>query len=201
MSDRVHCSVMRAMRAAAVGACLVAAAAVPAAAQTKVGTSIGQFLLIEPSARFAGMGNTGATAFGDVMSAYYNPASIARMDKYAGQFTHALWFADINYDHIAMAIPLGGDRGNLSASITSLNSGEIPVRSVIQPLGTGERFRVSDIAFAVGYGKRVTHLFSLGIPSERVRVVSYGKEFPFEQGHDEAAWSKNRRAHFVLTGK
>jgi peptidoglycan-associated lipoprotein len=46
-----------------------------------------------------------------------------------------------------------------------------------------------------------TYLVSLGIPAERVRVVSYGKEFPFEQGHDEAAWSKNRRAHFVITAK
>jgi len=46
-----------------------------------------------------------------------------------------------------------------------------------------------------------TYLVSLGIPAERVRTVSYGKEFPFEQGHDEAAWSKNRRAHFVITAK
>lgn len=46
-----------------------------------------------------------------------------------------------------------------------------------------------------------TYLVSLGIPAERVRTVSYGKEFPFEPGHDEAAWSKNRRAHFVITAK
>ena len=45
------------------------------------------------------------------------------------------------------------------------------------------------------------YLVSLGIPAERVRTVSYGKEFPFEPGHDEAAWSKNRRAHFVITAK
>jgi peptidoglycan-associated lipoprotein len=46
-----------------------------------------------------------------------------------------------------------------------------------------------------------TYLLSLGIPAERVRTVSYGKEFPFDQGHDESAWSKNRRAHFVITAK
>jgi peptidoglycan-associated lipoprotein len=46
-----------------------------------------------------------------------------------------------------------------------------------------------------------SYLVSLGIPAERVRIVSYGKEFPFEQGHDESAWSKNRRAHFVITAK
>ena len=45
------------------------------------------------------------------------------------------------------------------------------------------------------------YLVSLGIPADRLRTVSYGKEFPFEPGHDEAAWSKNRRAHFVVTSK
>lgn len=46
-----------------------------------------------------------------------------------------------------------------------------------------------------------TYLVSLGIGPERLRTVSYGKEFPFEPGHDEAAWSRNRRAHFVITAK
>jgi len=45
------------------------------------------------------------------------------------------------------------------------------------------------------------YLVSLGIPADRVRTVSYGKEFPFDPGHDEAAWGKNRRAHFVITAK
>ena len=31
------------------------------------------------------------------------------------------------------------------------------------------------------------YLVSLGIPADRLRTVSYGKEFPFDPGHDEAA--------------
>jgi peptidoglycan-associated lipoprotein len=46
-----------------------------------------------------------------------------------------------------------------------------------------------------------TYLVSLGISADRLRTVSYGKEFPFDAGHDEPAWSKNRRAHFVVTAK
>jgi peptidoglycan-associated lipoprotein len=46
-----------------------------------------------------------------------------------------------------------------------------------------------------------TYLVSLGISGDRLRTVSYGKEFPFDPGHDEAAWAKNRRAQFVLTSK
>jgi len=46
-----------------------------------------------------------------------------------------------------------------------------------------------------------TYLVSLGIPADKVRTVSYGKEFPFDPGHQDTAWSKNRRAHFVITAK
>ncbi|HEY3160154.1 MAG TPA: peptidoglycan-associated lipoprotein Pal [Vicinamibacterales bacterium] len=45
------------------------------------------------------------------------------------------------------------------------------------------------------------YLVSLGVSSDRLRTVSYGKEFPFDPGHAETAWSKNRRAHFVITSK
>ncbi|HEU4926278.1 MAG TPA: peptidoglycan-associated lipoprotein Pal [Vicinamibacterales bacterium] len=46
-----------------------------------------------------------------------------------------------------------------------------------------------------------TYLVSLGLSGDRLRTVSYGKEFPFDPGHDEAAWANNRRAQFVLTSK
>jgi peptidoglycan-associated lipoprotein len=46
-----------------------------------------------------------------------------------------------------------------------------------------------------------TYMLSLGIAPDRLRTVSYGKEFPFDQGHSEDAWSQNRRAHFVITAK
>ena len=46
-----------------------------------------------------------------------------------------------------------------------------------------------------------TYLVSLGIAADRMRTVSYGKEFPFDAAHAEGAWSKNRRAHFVITAK
>jgi peptidoglycan-associated lipoprotein len=45
------------------------------------------------------------------------------------------------------------------------------------------------------------YLVSLGIPADRLRTVSYGKEFPFDPGRTEEAYAKNRRAHFVVTAK
>jgi peptidoglycan-associated lipoprotein len=46
-----------------------------------------------------------------------------------------------------------------------------------------------------------TYLVSLGIPADRLKTVSYGKEFPFDPGHNEQAWANNRRAHFVVTSR
>ncbi|MFH0729471.1 MAG: peptidoglycan-associated lipoprotein Pal [Pseudomonadota bacterium] len=37
-----------------------------------------------------------------------------------------------------------------------------------------------------------------GIPESRLSTVSFGEEKPVDPGHTEAAWAKNRRAHFVL---
>jgi peptidoglycan-associated lipoprotein len=57
---------------------------------------------------------------------------------------------------------------------------------------------------ALGERRAITaraYLVSLGIPADRLRTVSYGKEFPFDPGHDEPAFAKNRRAHFVITAK
>jgi len=42
-------------------------------------------------------------------------------------------------------------------------------------------------------------LAAAGIDDKRTKVVSFGKERPFVQGHDESAWKWNRRAHFVVS--
>lgn len=42
------------------------------------------------------------------------------------------------------------------------------------------------------------YLASLGIAASAVSTVSLGKEKPLDPGHDESAWAKNRRAHFLL---
>jgi peptidoglycan-associated lipoprotein len=45
------------------------------------------------------------------------------------------------------------------------------------------------------------YLVSLGVPADRLKTVSYGKEIPLCQESSEACWARNRRAHFAITGK
>jgi peptidoglycan-associated lipoprotein len=43
-------------------------------------------------------------------------------------------------------------------------------------------------------------LTSLGVSDSQIGTISYGKEVPLDPGHNEAAWSKNRRVHFAVAG-
>ncbi len=55
-------------------------------------------------------------------------------------------------------------------------------------LALGERRAVSAMSF----------LIDLGIQSSRITTISYGKERPIDPGSNEAAWARNRRAHFEI---
>jgi len=45
------------------------------------------------------------------------------------------------------------------------------------------------------------YLVNLGVPSNRVTLISKGKEQPFCSEDSESCWSQNRRGHFIITAK
>ena len=45
------------------------------------------------------------------------------------------------------------------------------------------------------------YLVALGVKRDRFDFISFGKSRPFDTRHNEEAWAKNRRAHFVLKKK
>lgn len=130
--------------------------------QSNTGTTVGQFLLIEPSARLAGMGNTGVALFDEVATVYFNPASAGMFSNSGVVFSHVQWLAGIMYDYSAIAVKTRGI-GTFFGSFIYLNSGEIDVRTVEKPLGTGERYTVTNLAIGLGYGLRITDRFSTGL--------------------------------------
>jgi len=44
------------------------------------------------------------------------------------------------------------------------------------------------------------YLIDMGIDAKRIKTVSYGLERPLDPRHNEEAWAKNRRDHFVVAG-
>jgi len=55
-------------------------------------------------------------------------------------------------------------------------------------LALGERRAAGALAFLV----------DLGVEAYRLTAISFGEERPIEKGNTEEAWSKNRRAHFII---
>ena len=60
--------------------------------------------------------------------------------------------------------------------------------------------------YNLALGERRAHaakqyLVALGINAGRLSTISYGEETPLDPSHSEAAWSRNRRAHFVITSQ
>ena len=148
---------------------VLAALVVPTAgAQSQTGTTIGQFLLIEPSAEYSAQGNAAATARGGVLAMYYNPGALGFSEGVNAAFTHSPWLADIAFDYAAVSVPLGANQ-SVSLAVTSLNSGDMDVRTETQPQGTGERFSVRDLSIGLGYGRQFSDRFAGGL---QVKYIS-----------------------------
>ena len=77
-------------------------------AQSKTGTTIGQFLKIDPSARASAMANASTSLYGEASSLYYNAASLGRLSNVDIQFTYNQWLADITYNYAVVAVPIEG---------------------------------------------------------------------------------------------
>ena len=61
-------------------------------------------------------------------------------------------------------------------------------------------------AYNMALGERranaaLQYLSTAGVSAGRLSTISYGKERPLDPGHNEVAWAKNRRDHFVVTGQ
>lgn len=116
---------------------------------------------------------------------------------------------DLNRDSPLKPVFFPLDAFELDAEARSVATGNADVLKrypswVITVEGHCDERGTAEYNLALGERRAVavrTYLVGLGIPPERIRTVSYGKEFPFDPGHTDAAWSKNRRAHFVITAK
>ena len=127
-------------------------AAIPAPGQTgdvsKVGTTAAPFLEIPVGARAIGMGGAFVGTSDDVTALYWNPAGVARLNRSEAMFAHAEWIADMKFDYAGVALSLE-EFGWIGLSFTSLSMGDMLVRTVDQPEGTGEVFDAGSFAAGI----------------------------------------------------
>ena len=106
-------------------------------------------------------------------------------------------FADIHFDYDKMILHKAGE-AKLRHDAEWLKKHE---EYSIRIEGNCDERGTDDFNMALGNKRAMSakkYLMNLGIPEERIFTVSYGKERPFDPGHNEEAWAKNRRDHFVL---
>lgn len=77
-------------------------------------------------------------------------------------------------------------------------NGEVTVR--LEGHGDERGSREYNIALGDRRAQSVRRvLLFQGASSDQIETVSYGEEKPMEMGHDESAWSKNRRVELIYT--
>ncbi|MEW6509847.1 MAG: PorV/PorQ family protein [Bacteroidota bacterium] len=127
---------------------------------SKKGTTAASFLSIAQGARASSMGGAFVAVADDWSSLYWNPAGIASLGN-GVMFDHTIWFADLAYNYVGATVSLG-DLGTLGMSVTASSVGDMKVTTIAEPEGTGEVYNVSDVAFGLAYGIKLTNEFSIG---------------------------------------
>jgi hypothetical protein len=140
--------------------------------QSKVGTTVGQFLKIEPSSRLVAMGNAGTSLSNEASAAFYNPASLGSIRGLDFQFTYNQWLADIKYNYATAAFNIEG-LGTFAFQITSLNSGDIEIRTVEREKNSGLYYDVTNLSLGVAYGILLTDRVSAGIAINYLQETIY----------------------------
>ena len=135
---------------------------------SKTGTTAASFLEIGVGAAANGMGGAFVGLVNDASALYWNVGGIATLTQYEVILVHTDWIADTKFDYAGLIITLG-DFGNFGLSFTSLSMGDMKVRTVEQPEGTGENFSAGDIAIGISYARHLTDRFSVGITAKYIK--------------------------------
>ena len=106
------------------------------------------------------------------------------------------YFKDISfeYDRVTLSPEAKESLNKLGEWLLKNTSVQVLVEGHCDERGTAE--------YNLALGERRAHaakqyLVQLGVNADRISTLSYGKERPIDPGHTEAAWSKNRRDHFL----
>lgn len=128
---------------------------------TKSGTSAAPFLKLGVGARPIAMGGTFVAEASDLSALYWNAAGLAHLRGSSVQLAYTDYLQDVQYSYAAFGTRLG-NMGSLALSLIYLDSGDMAVRTVTEPEGTGEQFNVQNISLQVTYARALTDRFAIG---------------------------------------
>jgi peptidoglycan-associated lipoprotein len=101
-----------------------------------------------------------------------------------------------DFDSFVLSAPSRATLSQNAAVLLNKNSLKVQIEGNSDERGSDEY----NLALGEKRAKAaMKYLVTLGVPEERLSIISYGKEKPADPGHDEAAWAKNRRDEFILS--
>ena len=156
----------------------------PPEAVTKVATSAANWLKIESGVRGISMGGSQVACGTGVSGVFYNPASIAFIDRSEAYFSKSSFYAGITHNTLGYGTRLT-PTDYFGLHLFYLNSGDMDVTTVPSPNGTGETFNVLDISLRLIYGKHLTDRLRIGGSIKYIREEIYTtsmQSFVFDLG-------------------
>lgn len=140
----------------------------PSFGRDRSGTVGFQFLKLAPDARSLGLGQAVTTTATDASSLFWNPALSAQATGPQVGMSHIAWYEGglFSTNYMGATLPIGSY--TVGISVQSMDSGEMPVTTEFRPEGTGEQFRVVDMAAGLTLSQRLTDIFSYGVTAKVV---------------------------------
>jgi len=133
----------------------------------KSGSTSAQFLKIGIGPRAIGMGGAFTAVANDANAMYWNPAGLSRMYSREAYFNHVDWISDVNLDYAGFAVDVA-ELGTLGAFVSVLSMGDMPVRTLEKPEGTGELFSSGSMLIGISYARNLTEDFSIGFNAKYI---------------------------------
>jgi len=156
----------------------------PPDAVTKVATSAANWLKIESGTRGIGMGGSQVASGRGLSGAYFNPASIAFIDRSEAYFSKSSFYAGITHNTLGYGTRLT-PTDYFGLHLFYLDSGLIERTTEVSPDGTGEFYNVLDISLRLIYGKQLTDRLRVGGSIKYIReeiYTTYMQSFVFDLG-------------------
>ena len=131
-------------------------------------------LLMNPWARSAGLHTMTTSMISGVEAMRLNVAGLSRITKTEVVFGHSIYLqgTGININALGLSQKIG-ENGALGISLMTIDFGDIPRTTTIQPEGTGSTFSPRFFNMGIGYSHIFENKVSVGA---LVRIVSEGVE-------------------------
>ncbi len=133
----------------------------------RAGTSILNFLKIDPSAASGGLGGAFTTIVQDASVIHWNPAVTVQLEGTSVALSHLDWFDGIGYEYFALSRSMRS--WAFGVEIGALHMDAMEITTEYKPYGSGDYFSFADYYVGLNFSRKMSDRFSFGFSARMVR--------------------------------